>query len=95
MNTLVHQSCRYLAVGVTAFVLSACGPTPSAVADRYDPAKMDLKPMPAKLSTERHTGPFAVGAALLRRGNRGAARRLSHQGEPRIPRYSKRVLCQA
>lgn len=64
MNTLGHQSCRYLAVGVTAFVLSACGPTPSAVADRYDPAKMDLKPMPAKLSTERHTGPFAVGAAL-------------------------------
>jgi nitrite reductase (NO-forming) len=64
MNTLVHQSCRYLAVGVTAFVLSACGPTPSAVADRYDPAKMDLKPMPAKLSNERHTGPFAVGAAL-------------------------------
>ena len=49
----------------TAIVLSACGRNASAPAvDRYDVSKMDLKPTPAVLSTERHTGPFAIGAAL-------------------------------
>ena len=33
-------------------------------ADPYDPAKMDFKPGPAKMSSERHTGPFATGDAL-------------------------------
>ncbi len=33
-------------------------------ADPYDTSKMDLNPPPAKISTERHTGPFAVGNAL-------------------------------
>ncbi|MGH7065139.1 MAG: multicopper oxidase domain-containing protein [Stellaceae bacterium] len=37
---------------------------PLAAADPYDPAKMDFKPGPAKLSAERHTGPFAAGSAL-------------------------------
>jgi nitrite reductase (NO-forming) len=32
--------------------------------DKYDPARMDLKPTPAKVTNERHTGPFAAGAAL-------------------------------
>jgi nitrite reductase (NO-forming) len=31
---------------------------------RYDPARMDFKSPPAVLSSERHTGPFASGAAL-------------------------------
>lgn len=48
----------------TALLLAACGPSPSTTADRYDPAKMDLKPTPATLSAERHTGAFAQGAAL-------------------------------
>jgi len=34
------------------------------VVDRYDPAKMDLKPVPAVLSRDRHTGAFAQGAAI-------------------------------
>jgi hypothetical protein len=38
------------------FLLEACGP--GAPADRYDRAKMDLKPVPAKTSNERHAGPF-------------------------------------
>jgi nitrite reductase (NO-forming) len=48
------------------FVLGACkpAPPPTAAVDRYDPAKMDLKPAPAKLSSERHKGAFAEGAAL-------------------------------
>lgn len=49
-------------------VLSACNPTPPvatiAVADKYDMSKMDLKPTPAKLGTERHTGAFAQGKSL-------------------------------
>ena len=53
-----------LLVIATATMLAACGPTPPAVTDRYDPAKMDLKPAPAKLSSVRHTGPFAVGPSL-------------------------------
>jgi nitrite reductase (NO-forming) len=40
--------------------LSACYPS----ADPYDTAKMDLKPVPAKISGERHKGAFAEGAAL-------------------------------
>lgn len=32
--------------------------------DPYDPAKLDLKPVPAKLSNERHKGPFASGGSL-------------------------------
>ena len=42
--------------------LAACSPgTPP---DRYDVSKMDLKPAPAKLSSERHKGPFASGNSL-------------------------------
>ena len=32
--------------------------------DPYDPSRMDLKPAAARLSSERHTGAFAEGAAL-------------------------------
>jgi nitrite reductase (NO-forming) len=32
--------------------------------DPYDPARMDLKPVPSKTTSERHTGPFAEGASL-------------------------------
>ena len=32
--------------------------------DPYDMSKMDFKPGPAKLSSERHTGPFSAGNAL-------------------------------
>ena len=39
-------------------------PTTAASGDSYDPSKMDFKPGAAKLSTERHTGPFAAGSAL-------------------------------
>jgi nitrite reductase (NO-forming) len=44
-----------------AAMLAACkGPA----ADPYDISKMDLKPLPAKVSAERHKGAFAEGAAL-------------------------------
>ncbi|MBI2724836.1 MAG: multicopper oxidase domain-containing protein [Polaromonas sp.] len=56
--------CRFLAGCSAAFALCACNPAPTAVVDRYDPASMDLKPAPARLSNERHTGAFASGASL-------------------------------
>src|SRR5689334_23154715 len=46
------------------FSISACGPSSAPTADPYDLSKMDLKPVPAKVSAERHTGKFAEGAAL-------------------------------
>ncbi len=56
--------CRFFAGCIAALALSACNPTPTAAVDRYDPARMDLKPVPARFTTERHTGPFASGASL-------------------------------
>ena len=52
-------------VASASLLLTACGPsTPPPPTDPYDPAKMDLKPAPAKVGAERHTGPFSEGAAL-------------------------------
>ena len=49
------------------FLLAACNPAvepPAAKTDPYDMTKMDLKPTPATVSAERHSGPFSSGAAL-------------------------------
>ncbi len=57
--------CRKIALCLAAswgFLLAACGP--NAPADHYDPAKMDLKPVPSNMSNERHTGPFSSGTVL-------------------------------
>ena len=43
-----------------AVFAAACTQSP----DPYDTAKMDLKPVPAKLSNERHKGPFASGSSI-------------------------------
>src|SRR5436190_13893013 len=47
---------------VVFLVLTACHQ--SDPADRYDPSKMDLKPVPSKMSSERHSGAFSSGVAL-------------------------------
>jgi len=47
-----------LALIPTASLLAACGQ------DAYDTSKMDLKPVAAKVSAERHKGAFAEGASL-------------------------------
>ncbi len=52
-------------VTFTAILLAACSPSSAPPPqDPYDISKMDLKPIPAKISPERHTGAFAEGAAL-------------------------------
>ena len=61
MHTL---SLRFFAGFALAVLLAGCGPKPSVVTDRYDPAGMEFKSAPAKLSQERHTGAFASGASL-------------------------------
>ncbi len=49
----------------TTLLLSACGRNmPGASTDHYDISRMDLKPTPAQLSNERHSGPFSAGTAL-------------------------------
>jgi nitrite reductase (NO-forming) len=66
-----------LLVCVCALLLAACGEEPSvggqtvkaapaagAAADPYDVSKMDFKTPPAVVSSERHTGAFAMGASL-------------------------------
>jgi len=47
-----------------ALSLTACDARGPAASDPYDPAKMDLKPKPARVSSEPATGPFAAGNAL-------------------------------
>src|SRR5580765_8035601 len=48
---------------VVAASITGCGPS-GTPPDAYDVSKMDLKPVPAKISPERHKGAFAEGAAL-------------------------------
>src|SRR3546814_20499618 len=48
-----------LAVGIAS--LCACHPPKE---DPYDISRMDLKPVPAQVTAERHTGAYAAGAAL-------------------------------
>jgi nitrite reductase (NO-forming) len=74
-NVNIRQSISILALGVAMLAIAGCekqsaAPAPGAATataaptDAYDPSKMDFKPGPATVSSERHTGPFAVGDAL-------------------------------
>src|SRR6185436_3231645 len=47
-----------------AFLLAGCSQSPAPTIDPYDVSKMDLKPVAAKVSSERHKGAFAEGASL-------------------------------
>jgi nitrite reductase (NO-forming) len=47
-------------IALAATFAGACTQGP----DPYDAAKMDLKPVAAKLSNERHKGPFASGSSI-------------------------------
>ncbi len=46
---------------VAALLLAGCG---APARDDFDEQAMDLHPVPARLSDTRHTGPYALGAAL-------------------------------
>src|SRR6185503_19082551 len=51
------------AIAAASFLLAACSPS-GPPPDPYDVSKMDLKPAPAKVTSERHKGAFAEGASL-------------------------------
>src|SRR6266571_3885975 len=56
----MNRPSRAMSLAFAATFAAACTQGP----DPYDPAKMDLKPVAAKLSNERHKGPFASGGAI-------------------------------
>ena len=61
----MNERSKFASLSVAALLLGSCSPSSAPPAqDPYDISKMDLKPVPAKLSSERHTGAFAEGAAL-------------------------------
>ena len=62
MNSHHRRIFRFLSFTCASILLGGCGQR--APNDPYDAAKMDLKPVPAKISAERHQGAFADGAAL-------------------------------
>jgi len=62
MKTLSGIAFALLVAGCNAPQTPA--PAPVAAADPYDVSKMDLKPTPAKVTSERHKGAFAEGASL-------------------------------
>ena len=65
MNTASASAHSLWVLASTALLLAACGPNaPTPAPDRYDISKMDLKPVPATLSNERHKGAFATGSSL-------------------------------
>jgi hypothetical protein len=49
------------ALGAAVALFAGCD---SRTADPYDSAEMEMKSPPAQVTTARHTGPFATGAAL-------------------------------
>lgn len=53
-----------LSIAITAGLLAALVLQPAAAADAYAVSAMDLAPTAARLSGQRHTGPFASGASL-------------------------------
>jgi nitrite reductase (NO-forming) len=61
VNRAGCSSLRY-SICLVLLALTACHQ--SEPADRYDPSKMDLKPVPSKMSSERHSGAFSSGVAL-------------------------------
>jgi nitrite reductase (NO-forming) len=53
-----------LVAALLALLPSICASQQAPARDPYDPAGMDLKPVPARVTSERHRGPFAEGEAL-------------------------------
>ena len=62
--TTIASFTRLLALAGAVLLIGACNQAAPPAADPYDISKMDLKPVPAKVSAERHKGAFAEGASL-------------------------------
>ena len=57
------MACRAALLAALFLLVSACGKT-TAPSGPYDQAKMDLKPVPAKLMNERNKGPYTAGGVI-------------------------------
>ena len=64
MNIVDKPGRLVLSLAAVLLSLAACDQGARPTSDAYDQSKMDLKPAPAKLTSERHQGAFADGAAL-------------------------------
>ena len=65
------SACTFYAVVIAILLLWGCNAptetkpgTSAGSADPYDVSKLDLKPAPAQVTSERHTGAFSAGSAL-------------------------------
>ena len=67
MNTFRTPARRVRSLAAAALLLAGCDQGARPPSDPYDAGKMDLKPAPAKVSSERHKGVFAEGGALSTR----------------------------
>ena len=62
--------------------LSACEGRAPSVSDPYDPAKMDLKPKPARVTSTAGDGALCRGGRAVDDGDAEAARSGARQGDP-------------
>jgi len=60
----LHTSSLAVAAVIALAGCSADAQAPAPAKDKYDPAGMDLKPLPAKVTDRRNSGPFAKGDSL-------------------------------
>ncbi len=64
MKTVRTPARLVRSLAAAALLLAGCDQGARPPSDAYDVGKMDLKPAPAKLSSERHKGVFAEGGSL-------------------------------
>jgi len=64
MNTFRTPARRVRSLAAAALLLACCDQGARPPSDPYDIGKVDLKPTPAKVGSERHKGAFAKGDSL-------------------------------
>src|SRR5881628_2204664 len=64
MNAFRTPTRLVRSLAAAALLLAGCDQGARPPSDPYDVGKMDLKPAPAKVSSERHKGVFAEGGSL-------------------------------
>ena len=67
MNPFRTPARLVCSLATAALWLAGCDQGARPPTDPYDVGKIDLKPAPAKVSSERHKGVFAEGGALSTR----------------------------
>ncbi|MGH7355013.1 MAG: multicopper oxidase domain-containing protein, partial [Candidatus Rokuibacteriota bacterium] len=63
-GTLARRSHTWLWCLALMLGVAACDARGSKTSDAYDPSKMDLKPKPARVTSDAVSGPYAAGGAV-------------------------------